>query len=312
VSETLIQTKGLTHDFGTVRAVDNLSLEVPSGTIFGFLGPNGAGKTTTIHLLLGLLEPTRGTARVMGFDTATQSNEIRSRSGALLEHHGLYEQLTAEENLEIYTKIWRMNPKKGRARILELLTRMELWDRRKDRVGTWSRGMKQKLALARVLLHRPKLAFLDEPTAGLDVMAANVVRDELESLAGRGEITIFLTTHNMAEVERLCSLVGVIRDGTLVTVGHPDKLRAQGGGKVLVLGSGFHEALLKKLQEQPAVSAAEIQNGRLAIDLVEEQDIAPLVNLIVQAGGKVEEIRRGKASLEEVFLTLMQEEDKEA
>ena len=310
--ETLIQTNGLTRDFGTVRAVDDLSFEVPAGTIFGFLGPNGAGKTTTIHLLLGLLEPTRGAAQVMGFDTAMQSDEIRSRSGALLEHHGLYEQMTAEENLDIYARIWRMNPKEGRARVLELLTSMDLWDRRKDRVGTWSRGMKQKLALARVLLHRPKLAFLDEPTAGLDVMAANAVRDELEALAGRGEITIFLTTHNMAEAERLCSLVGVIRDGTLVAVGHPDKLRAQGGSKVVVLGSGFHDALLKKLKEQPEVSTAEVQNDRLAIQLKEDQDIAPLVNLIVQAGGQVEEIRRGKASLEEVFLTLMQEEDKEA
>ena len=182
MTKTAIRIENLTRDFETVRAVDGLSLEVPSGIIFGFLGPNGAGKTTTINLLLGLLEPTSGRAEVLGFDTRTQPDEIRTRTGALLEHPGVYEQLTAEDNLEFYGRVWRMPAAERQARIKELLTHMGVWERRKERVGTWSKGMKQKLALARAMLHRPALVFLDEPTAGLDVMAAAAVRDDLEAL----------------------------------------------------------------------------------------------------------------------------------
>ncbi len=147
MTEIAIRTENITRDFETVRAVDDLSLEVPSGIIFGFLGPNGAGKTTTINLLLGLLEPTSGRAEVLGFDTRTQANEIRTHTGALLEHNGLYEQLSAEDNLEFYGRIWRMTATERQARIKELLTHMGVWERRKERVGTWSKGMKQKLAL---------------------------------------------------------------------------------------------------------------------------------------------------------------------
>ena len=148
MTETAIRIENLTRDFETVRAVDGLSLEVPSGIIFGFLGPNGAGKTTTINLLLGLLEPTSGRAEVLGFDTRTQADEVRTRAGALLEHSGVYEQLSAEDNLEFYGRIWRLPASERQARIKELLTHMGVWERRKERVGTWSKGMKQKLALA--------------------------------------------------------------------------------------------------------------------------------------------------------------------
>ena len=148
--ETAIQLQNLTRDFGSVRALDSLSLEVPSGTIFGFLGPNGSGKTTTINLMLGLLEPTDGCAEVLGFDTRTHAGEVRTRAGALLEHHGLYEQMTAEDNLAFYGRVWRLPDAERQARIKELLTHMGMWERRKDHVGTWSRGMKQKLALDRL------------------------------------------------------------------------------------------------------------------------------------------------------------------
>jgi ABC-2 type transport system ATP-binding protein len=309
--ETAIRLDNLTRHFRTVRAVNNLSLDVPAGTILGFLGPNGAGKTTTIHLLLGLLEPTRGSARVLGFDSRTQGGEIRERTGALLEHTGLYEHLTAEENLEFYGRIWRLSPTERRKRAEELLTNMGLWDRRADRVGSWSRGMKQKLALARAILHNPPLVFLDEPTAGLDVLAAQAVRDELAALAGSG-ITIFLTTHNMTEAERLCGQVAVIRNGTLIALGHPDELRGSSAARVEVVGSGFDQQLLGILRARPDVTAAEMLNDRLSIETSADADVAPLVDLMVNAGVRVEEIRRGKASLEEVFLTLMEEgEDSE-
>ncbi len=224
-----IRTDNLVRDFGPIRAVNHLSLEVPQGIIFGFLGPNGAGKTTTIRLLLGLLEPSEGRAEVLGFDTRTEANEIRCQTGALLEHTGLYERLSAADNLEFYARIWRLSRTERQARIKELLTHVGLWERRKNTVGTWSRGMKQKLAFARTLLHRPSLIFMDEPTAGLDPMAAAAVREDLVALAAREKVTVFLTTHNLAEAEKLCGLVGVIRQGKLLAVGSPNELRANSG-----------------------------------------------------------------------------------
>jgi ABC-2 type transport system ATP-binding protein len=302
-------TREFSTDSGTIKAVDNLSLEVPCGIIFGFLGPNGAGKTTTIHLLLGLLDPTAGRAEVLGFDTRTQADQVRTHTGALLEHSGIYEQLSAEDNLEFYGRVWRLPQAERRARIEELLAHIGLWERRKEPAGKWSRGMKQKLALARALLHRPRLVFLDEPTAGLDVQAAVAVREDLADLAAREGVTVFLTTHNMSEAEKLCSRVAVIRDGSLVAVGHPDELRSRAGGpRVEIIGRGFSEEALGILRARPEVAAVAANNGRLTIDLQQDTATAPLVSLLVGAGAEVEEVRRGKASLEDVFLTLMQEE----
>jgi ABC-2 type transport system ATP-binding protein len=313
MSTIAIRTEDLTRDFeakaGLVRALDRLTLAVPAGTIFGFLGPNGAGKTTTIRLLLGLLEPTAGRAQMLGFDTRTQADEVRTHAGALLEHTGVYEQLSAEDNLEFYGRAWRLPKAERRTRIKELLTHMGLWERRGDQAGTWSRGMKQKLALARAMLHRPSVVLLDEPTAGLDVPSAAAVRDDLAALAAREGVTVLLTTHNMAEAEKLCSRVAVIRQGRLVAVGHPDELRARAGGPhVEIVGRGLSEVALALLQARPEVAAAEANNGRLVVDLCQEVEVAPLISLLVGAGAEVEEVRRGKASLEDVFLTLMEEE----
>src|SRR5262245_2857494 len=229
MSQIAIRSSGLTRQFSAVRALDNLTIEVPSGVVFGFLGPNGAGKTTTIRLLLNLIEPTRGSAEVLGFDTRTQGHEIRARCGALLEHSGLYERLSAEDNLRFYGRVGRMDERDLEHRIQELLTQMDLWDRRKEAVVKWSRGMKQKLAIARAVIHRPGLVFLDEPTAGLDPVAANGLRKDLAALVSQQSTTIFLTTHNMAEAEKLCNIVAVIRQGRLLAVGNPAELRACAG-----------------------------------------------------------------------------------
>jgi ABC-2 type transport system ATP-binding protein len=308
MTKIAIRIENLTRKFEKVIAVDGLSLEVPTGIIFGFLGPNGAGKTTTIHLLLGLLEPTYGRAVVLGFDTQTQAGEIRTHSGALLEHPGLYEQLSAEDNLEFYGRVWGLPTRERRDRNKELLTHIGLWERRKERISTWSRGMKQKLALSRALLHCPSLVFLDEPTAGLDALAAAAVRDDLENLAANEGVTVFLTTHNLVEAESLCNQVAVIRDGKLVAIGHPDELRERASSPCLeIFGRGFNENVLNLLRVHPDVVAAGIQNEHLVIDLIEGADLANLVSLIVSAGVQVEEVHRGHASLEAVFLTLMEE-----
>jgi ABC-2 type transport system ATP-binding protein len=310
MTEAAIRTSKLTRDFGAVRAVDALTLEVPPGIIFGFLGANGAGKTTTINLLLGLLKPTAGQARVLGFDTRTQGSAIRERTGALLEFSGLYERLTAEDNLDFYGRVWHLSAAERQARIKELLTHVGLYDRRTERVGTWSRGMKQKLAITRVLLHRPALIFLDEPTAGLDPLAAAALRDDLAELVAREGVTVFLNTHNLPEAERLCQQVGVIRAGKLLTIGSPDLLRRQTGRpRAEVAGDGFTPEALALLRARRDIASAEVENGHLSIELTgQDVRMAPIVTALVEAGVQIEEVRRGQASLEDVFLSLMDED----
>ncbi len=247
-----IRMEGVTRDFGTLRAVDHVTLDVPAGVVFGFLGPNGSGKTTTIRLLLGLIRATSGAARVLGFDVAAEAEAIREKTGALLEHTGLYERLSAEDNLDYYGRIAGMAAGDRSARIKELLEQADLWERRHEPVGRWSRGMKQKLAVARALLHRPAVVFLDEPTAGLDPVAAVAFRRDVARMVAREGITVFLTTHNLAEAEKVCDRVAVIRRGRLVAVGSPDTLRQRAGGPKATLEDAFLE-----LMEEPGVEGVE-------------------------------------------------------
>jgi len=234
-----IHTRNLTRGFGQVRAVDGITLEVPAGIVFGLLGPNGSGKTTFIRLLLGLLAPDAGSAEVFGLDTRRDADAIRERCGVLLEHNGLYERLTAEQNLDLFGRFWRLPAAPRRDRIREVLTQFGLYDRRDDIVAGWSRGMKQKLAIARAMLHRPALLFLDEPTAGLDPLAARALRQDLARLAAAEGITVFLTTHNLVEAEQLCAQLAMIRDGRVLAAGPPASLR----GARLSLEDAFVEMM---------------------------------------------------------------------
>ena len=271
----------LTRDFGSIRALDGLTLAVPTGAIFAFLGPNGAGKTTTIHLLLGIIEPTAGTARVLGFDPVTAGDPIRRRSGALLEHSGLYERLSAVENLRYYARIAHLGAEETEARIAELLTQFGLYDRRDDTVGKWSRGMKQKLAIARVLLHKPSLVFLDEPTSGLDPESTVALREHIVSLG----TTVFLTTHNLTDVEKMATHVAVIREGRLLDAGTPAELRAR----------AVRSRVTIRMQDREP----------LAMELAPGESAAPIVARLVHEGAQIEEVRREEPSLEEVFLHLV-------
>jgi ABC-2 type transport system ATP-binding protein len=274
--------------------------------VFGFLGRNGAGKTTTIRLLLGLLEPTSGTATVMGFDCFTQSMEVRKRCGVLLEQHGLIERLSALDNLEIYGRIWQIPRKLRRARVKELLNRVDLWEQRDQKVRTWSRGMKQKLAIARALVHRPAVLFLDEPTAGLDPVAAASLREDLVGLAARERVTVFLNTHHLADAEKLCDKLGIIRDGRLLAMGSPDELRRQGARRrVRVTGSGFSDNVLEMLRSRPEVAWLVREDGRLHIDFHEESSVAPIVRLLVRLGADIEEVMPVGNTLEDAFHSMM-------
>ncbi len=309
MSECAIKTVNLTRDFKRVRAVDGLTMDVPAGTVFGFLGPNGSGKTTSIHLLLGLLEPTAGSAEVLGFDTRTQADRIRDATGALLEFPGLYERLSAADNLEFYGRVWKMSSQERKDRAKELLDHIGLWDRRNETVGKWSRGMKQKLAVTRALFHRPKLLFLDEPTAGLDPVAAAALRDDIASLAKRERTTVFLTTHNLTEAEKLCGKVGVINKGRIIAIGPPEELRHRvGKPQVEITGKRFSDELMAGLRARPEVSAVERLDGHLVIDLRNDGSASELVRFIVGSGGEIEEVRKGTVSLEEAFLSLVEGE----
>ena len=305
---SVIRTENLTRTFTTVRAVDGITFEVPTGIVFGFLGPNGAGKTTTIRLLLGLLAPTAGRAEVFGQDTRTGGALIREKCGALLEQTGLYERLTAEDNLEFYGRVWHMDSAQRQARTKELLGSFGLWERRHETVSGWSRGMKQKLAVARALFHRPQLVFLDEPTAGLDPVAAAALRDDLHTLVSSQGVTVFLTTHNLPEAEKLCNQVAVIREGRLLAVGSPQSLRGQETNRLEVSGRNISELVLSTLRAHPDVTAVEQKDSSLNITLRPEADSAPVVSGLMQAGMLVDEIRKGRASLEEAFLDLVEEE----
>jgi ABC-2 type transport system ATP-binding protein len=304
--DNIILTHKLSRFFDTTRAVSDLTIAVPAGIIYGFLGPNGSGKTTTIRLLLGLLAPTSGKAEVFGFDPFTRGDQVRLRTGALLENSGLYERMTAEDNLDFYGQVWRIPVHKRRERIRDLLTDLDLWERRKEACGSWSRGMKQKLAIARALLHRPMLVFLDEPTASLDAVAAAALHQDLLNLTQRQGVTVFLTTHNLTEAEKLCAQVAVIRQGKLVSEGSPDELRlSRGQNRLEVFGRGYTQELLDMLYHRPEVSKLELDGTRLTLDLNENPDTAALVALLVAGGVKVDEVRKGKASLEEAFLELV-------
>ncbi|HEX7833478.1 MAG TPA: ATP-binding cassette domain-containing protein [Thermoanaerobaculia bacterium] len=286
--EPAIVCDALTRDFGDVRALDALTLSVPAGSIFAFLGPNGAGKTTTIHLLLGIKEPTSGAARVLGFDPTVSGASIRKRSGALLEHHGLYERLSAADNLRFYARIAGLERDEAEQRIADVLTRFGLYDRRDDAAGTWSRGMKQKLAIARALIHQPSLVFLDEPTAGLDPEATVALRRDIASLGETS--TVFLTTHNLADVEKVATHVAIIRGGKLLDFGTPAELRARAVRTRITIRMSDREPLTFETNDS----------------------VAPVITQLVNEGAQIEEVRRDEPTIEDVFLHLVQREHAES
>ena len=314
-----IRTAGLSRDFGSVRAVHDLTIEVAAGTIYGFLGPNGAGKTTTIRLLLGLLEPSAGDARVLGHDVRIDSQRVREQAGVLLESDGLYNRLTAMQNLDYYGRIAKLETADRARRIQDLLEAMNLWDRRDGRVADFSKGMRQKLALARAFLSRPKLLFLDEPTSGLDTPSAVALRRQLVELARDEGVTVFLTTHNLLEAEKVCDRVAVIRRGELLAEGSPEEIHGGRARRVAIAGTGFTEELVHRLRALPVVEGATLAEGgaadagtRLWVDLEQGHDASSAVRLLVEAGAEVGMVETARESLEDIFLKLLEEEAEEA
>jgi ABC-2 type transport system ATP-binding protein len=300
-----IETRGLTRAFGGRSAVDGLTLDVPAGAVFGFLGPNGAGKTTTVRLLAALIAPTSGTARVAGRRLGDDNEAIRRAVGILTETPGLYDRLSAWQNLVFFARLYDVAADRAAAQAERYLRLLGLWERRDDAVGGFSKGMRQKLAIARALLHEPAVVFFDEPTAGLDPEAARVVRDFIKGLRAEGR-TIFLTTHNLPEADELCDLIGVFR-ARLLRLDTPANLRAAVFGRgTLVRVAGDAARWADTARSLPFVRGVEAQNGALKVTLDDpDGQNPPLVRALVGAGAPVRYVEPIAHSLEDVYLELV-------
>lgn len=301
----MIKTSRLSKQFGAIQAVADLSVEIEEGEVFGFLGPNGAGKTTTVRMLTSLIKPTSGKAWINGYELGQQDQAIRRSVGLLTETPGLYENLSAERNLEIYANLYEVsNPAQ---QIEKYLTLLGLWERRKDAAGTFSKGMKQKLAIARALLHEPRAVFLDEPTAGLDPESAHLVREFILEIKRQGR-TIILCTHNLDEADKLCDRIAVIKTRLLV-VDSPARLRTQVFGRKVV----FHlrtvaEKLPEKINKVPGVKDARLLDGKLIVTVDDPEQINPdLVRLLVAEGVDIQFVGELRRSLEDVYLQLVRQ-----
>lgn len=298
----MIETQDLSRRFGAFSAVESLSVSVEAGEVFGFLGPNGAGKTTVMRMLSALIAPTGGSARVVGYDVRTQGDAIRRRIGLLTESPGLYRKLSAQANLRFYAKLYGVcDPEAAIRRYLSLLG---LYERRHDPVGSFSKGMKQKIAIARALIHDPALVFLDEPTSGLDPEATRLVHDFILELKAQGR-TVFLCTHHLDEAERLCNRVAVFKR-RLIAVDTPERLRAtRFGSKTVVELVRQDEAMLAVIRALPFVQAAQWRDNHLVVTLADPARQNPaLIRTLVEAGGEIRFVREEKASLEQVYLSL--------
>jgi ABC-2 type transport system ATP-binding protein len=300
----MIRTENLTKRFKETLAVDSLDLDIAEGEVFGFLGPNGAGKTTTVRMLTSLIGPTSGNAWVAGFRIGHDDMDIRRTVGLLTETPGLYDNLAAETNLRIFADLYEVADAAGQ--VEKYLRMLGLYDRRLDPAGTFSKGMKQKLAIARALLHEPRVVFLDEPTAGLDPEAAHLVRDFVSDLKKEGR-TILLCTHNLDEADRLCDRIGVFKTRLLV-VDEPAKLRTSiFGRKVVFHLQAADEHLAGMIRPLPFVHEARLVDNKILVTLDEpEQHNPDILRLLVGAGADVQFVGELRHSLEDVYLQLVQ------
>jgi ABC-2 type transport system ATP-binding protein len=299
----MIRTENLTKRFKETLAVDGLNLDIREGEVFGFLGPNGAGKTTTVRMLTSLIGPTSGAATVAGFPIGQRNTDIRRNVGVLTETPGMYDNLSAEYNLRIFADLYEVRDAAGQ--VDKYLKMLGLYDRRLDSAGTFSKGMKQKLAIARAVLHEPKIVFLDEPTAALDPEAAHLVRDFIAELK-KGGRTIFLCTHNLDEADRLCDRIGVFKT-RLLMVDTPSNLRASIFGRKVV----FHlraadEKMVQALQALPFLREVRLVDNKLVVTLENPEAHNPeIVRLLVGMGADIQFVGELRHSLEEVYLQLV-------
>jgi ABC-2 type transport system ATP-binding protein len=305
----LIDVENLTRKFGDLTAVDNLTFHINEGEVFGFLGPNGAGKTTTMRMLSCLISKTSGEARIAGYDISDEADSLKIRKiiGLLPENVGLYDDLTAYKNLDFYGKLYECSETQRKENIEHFLKLLGLWDKRDVTVGTFSKGMKQKLTVARALIHDPEILFLDEPTANLDPESSKIVRDFILDLK-KEKKTIFLNTHNLDEAQRICDKIGIFNT-KLMAIGSPEELEGSIWGNKTVIQ--LKEVNNKILEAVTNLSLGKMvsDNNKLTIDVADPEIENPIiVDAIVNAGGKVQYVNKLSPSLEEAYLKIVRGE----
>ncbi|HZP96721.1 MAG TPA: ABC transporter ATP-binding protein [Candidatus Limnocylindria bacterium] len=304
---SVLRTEGLTKRFGSLVAVDAVDLDVREGEVFGYLGPNGAGKTTTLRLLCALIAPSSGRAEVGGFRLGRDDGQIRSIVGILTEQPGLYERQSAWDNLVFFGTLYGLSAGTARVQTERFLRLMGLWERRGDAVATFSRGMKQKMAIARAALHEPRILFLDEPTTGLDPDAAKTVREFIIALRGEGR-TVFLCTHNLDEADRLCDRIAFFRHRVIRT-DTADQLRAELYGRATefrLLPSPRAEDLAR-VRAVPGVRDARFENGSIIVETPDPLRTNPLlVRALVDGGARIAFVTERKPHLEDVYLRIVE------
>jgi ABC-2 type transport system ATP-binding protein len=304
----VITVENLTKKFGEVTAVERLTFQVQEGEVFGFLGPNGAGKTTTVRMLCCLISKTGGEARIADHEIgkAADSLQIRKMIGLVPDNVGLYEDLSAFENLDFYGKLYECPEVRRRENIERFLKMLGLWERKDARAGSFSKGMKQKLALARALVHEPKILFMDEPTTNLDPESAKTVRDFILEIKKQGK-TIFLNTHNLDEAQKVCDRIAILKT-KLLRIGSPEQLRESlTKPKIAIRLAQLNEALVSSSRKL-IPNKIEVSGNKLIIDVTDPDKENPtIVAAVTSAGGQIREVNQLMPTLEDVYLQIVKE-----
>ncbi len=299
----MIDAENLTRMFGDVKAVDNITFHVDRGEIFGFLGPNGAGKTTTVRMLCCLIAKTGGEAHIDGYDVGNEKDSLKIRKliGLVPDNVGLYGELSAYKNLDFYGKLYECSESQRKENIEHLLGMLDIWDKKDVPVGTFSKGMKQKIAIARALIHDPEILFLDEPTVNLDPESSKIVRDFILELKKENK-TIFLNTHNLDEAQRICDKIGILNT-KLRVIGTPKELEESLWGKKTVIQLEQVNGLILKTLSN-LISRRIVHDGnRIIVDVVNPEIENPeIVNAIVGAGGHIQYVTELSPTLEDAYL----------
>jgi ABC-2 type transport system ATP-binding protein len=304
----VIDAENLTKKFGSLTAVEDLTLHVDEGEVFGFLGPNGAGKTTTIRMLCCLISKSSGSARIAGYEIGNKEDSLKIRKiiGLVPDNVGLSEHLTAYDNLDFYGKIYDCSESQRKESIKRFLEMLGLWEKRNDLAGTFSKGMKQKLAIARALIHDPQILFLDEPTANLDPESAKTVREFILELK-KEKKTIFLNTHNLDEAQRICDKIGILNTKLRVTGTPQDLEEAAKGRKTVIELEQVNDVILKALKKLPLKNLTS-EGNKIMFNVVEpDKENWPAVEAIVHTGGHVNTVNVLGSTLEDVYLKLVRE-----
>ena len=304
----MIETNNLTKKFGDVTAVDGLTLRVEEGEVFGFLGPNGAGKTTTVRMLTCLISKTSGEATIGDYDIGKRADQqkIRRVIGLLPESVGLYDDMSAYKNLDYYGRLYDCTEDQRKERIEHFLKMLGLWEKRDLAAGTFSKGMKQKLAIARTLIHDPQVLFLDEPTANLDPESSKTVRDFILELKMEKR-TIFINTHNLGEAQKICDRIGILKTGLIAVGATKELLESFWGRKTVIELAQVNDAIIAAVKRLTARDVVADGN-RLVVDVGNPVDENPgIVDAIVAAGGRVQFVTELLPSLEDVYLRLVRE-----